>query len=397
MPKKWYDTGYLRAKPKEVDAETGIIKGVKVCSAGEAKGHGVHLDKEFIETVTSLGNASNRGLKARFGHPTMCSESLGTFIGRFKNFSMGRTTRDDGSLAWCCFADLHLSETAKDAPNGDLYSYVLAMAENEADMFGTSIVFTAGLVFKRNDKGEKVFPYDKNGNRNQKYRDIGGPQYIECAKLHACDCVDEPAANDGLFSAFANETIAGQITEFLDLHPQIFEALQESPEVLKALSQYGEKIDEFMSRYTAYKQDGSAPDEFKEEVETMEKETEKAEVETLETKETPERATEEKLSAEDVQKAVDDALALDRKRQAEIRQLGDKFGFTKAAEEFAENGKSADEFRKHILNQSPEDWKASLSIKNPSVQETEKEMDDNAEAQSAVDAIKGKRKAQYGA
>ena len=50
MSKKWLDTGYLKAKPKEVDREKGIIKGVKVCSEGEASGHGFHVDAEFIRT-----------------------------------------------------------------------------------------------------------------------------------------------------------------------------------------------------------------------------------------------------------------------------------------------------------------------------------------------------------
>ena len=31
-----------------IDHEKGIIKGVKVCSEGDAKGHGVYLNKQFI-------------------------------------------------------------------------------------------------------------------------------------------------------------------------------------------------------------------------------------------------------------------------------------------------------------------------------------------------------------
>jgi len=50
--KKWMSSGYLKSAPSgEIDNEKGIIEGVSVCTVGEAKGHGVHLDNEFIQTV----------------------------------------------------------------------------------------------------------------------------------------------------------------------------------------------------------------------------------------------------------------------------------------------------------------------------------------------------------
>ena len=39
-----------------VDPESGVIRSVSVCTVGEAKGHGVNLDREFIETVMAFGN-----------------------------------------------------------------------------------------------------------------------------------------------------------------------------------------------------------------------------------------------------------------------------------------------------------------------------------------------------
>jgi hypothetical protein len=397
MIKRWFDTGYLRAKPQEVDTETGIVKGVKVCSAGEAKGHGVSLDSDFIQEVTNQGNALQKGLKARFGHPNMCSDALGSFVGRFKNFTTGTTTREDGSEAACCFADLHLSETAKDTPNGDLYTYILGMAENEADVFGTSIVFHRGEEYRKNDQGEKIYPYDRNGNRNQEYREAGGPVFVECKKLCACDCVDEPAANDGLFSAFSGETAAGQITEFLDLHPQVFEILNDNPDVMKAIALHGDRFDEFLQRYTEYKQDGKTPAISKtKEVLTMENEENGPEVKTLEVEKTKTTESVEfgtVVEGPDVKAEVQAALKVDRARQTEIRELGSKFGFSAAAEKFANSDQTADEFRKHILNKSPEDWRSSLSIKNPAHQDSEQEFTDNKEGADAVEKIKASRRA----
>jgi len=256
--KRWLSSGYLKSAPTgEIDHERGIIEGVSVCTAGEAKGHDVHLDQEFIETVQKFGSEKKQGLKARFGHPNMCSTALGTFIGRFKNFKL------DGAQVR---ADLFLSNEAKDTPHGNLYDYVLGMADNEPDMFGTSIVFTPGREYRRDSEGDKWFRHtswswgepsewyeDANGDKKENADDLSEELFVECAELHACDAVDDPAANDGLFSRFSNETIAGQVTEFLDLHPQVWEAVSGNPEIIKALANHAEKIDEFFAKYSEYK------------------------------------------------------------------------------------------------------------------------------------------------
>ena len=211
---------------KKVDREKGIIYNAAIVTPGEAKGHGVQLDTEFVDTVVEQGNASKNGLKMRFGHPSMSSTALGTFIGRVKNF------RRDGDIAR---GDIFLSKEAKNAPGGDLYEYALGMAENEADMFGTSIVFRPGKKYLRNEEGEK------------EYEGFGEEEpFVECEKLIAVDMVDDPAANpEGLFSSqFNTDTIAGQVSEFLDTHPQVWELLSEKPEI----------VDGFMARYESYRE-----------------------------------------------------------------------------------------------------------------------------------------------
>jgi|GEM_PF-722431 len=247
--KRWLSSGYFRAAPTEgVDREAGVIKGVALNTVGEAKGHGVSLDEEFVQDVVRLGSFKRHGLKARFGHPNMCSTTLGTYIGRFKNIRMGESVRD-GEMRPAAICALHLSETAKTSPSGDLHTYVLDMAENEPDMFGTSIVFTPGpKYYRRNEDGEKVYE-DEDG-----FDEIGGEVFTEIRKLHACDAVDEPAANDGLFSSFSGETLAGQVTEFLDVHPEVWDAIRSDPSFLEALSLRGAQVDEFVARYSAYRE-----------------------------------------------------------------------------------------------------------------------------------------------
>lgn len=199
-----------------VDREKGAIFGVSVNTVGEAKGFGVHLEQSFVERVAELGNAEKNGLKARFGHPSMCSTALGTFLGRFKNF------RVEGEQV---LADLFLSSSAKDAPGGNLYDYVLGLAESESDMFGTSIVFTIGEEYQ-NEGDDKTF--------------------VTCDKLHACDVVDDPAANpDGLFSAFNQDALSSQVSEFLGTHPEVYEVLSNQPEIVE---QFLKNYEQFNNR-----------------------------------------------------------------------------------------------------------------------------------------------------
>jgi hypothetical protein len=248
MTKKWFRTtadmiGTKYTTSGSVDRDRGAIFGVSVNTVGEAKGHGVFLEQSFIEDVAELGNSLKQGLKARFGHPNMCSTALGTFIGRFKNF------RVEGEQ---CIADLYLSREAQDTPHGNLYEYVLGMAENESDMFGTSIVFTVGEHYQLSDTGEKIV--------DEMLWDDGRKVFVTCDKLHACDVVDDPAANpDGLFSSFNDMSLSGQVTEFLDLHPEVYEMLSNQPEV----------VEQFMSKYNSYlnsKKEDKMSDEPKEEV-----------------------------------------------------------------------------------------------------------------------------------
>ncbi|MCP4493411.1 MAG: hypothetical protein GY820_39805 [Gammaproteobacteria bacterium] len=360
---KWMSSGFQLAAPTgEVSAERGIIEGVSICSVGEAKGHGVNLDSEFIDSVIAFGNEKRQGLKARFGHPNMCSTALGTFLGRFKNFREGKTTRDGESVK-AAIGDLFISNEAKDTPHGDLHGYVMGMATNEADMFGTSIVFTPGREYKRTAKGKKIFhpgwspdgdeTKDEHSKRREEWDATPGPYYIECESLHACDAVDNPAANDGLFSQFSQETAAGQISEFLDLNPQVWQAVEDNPSILEAIARHGEKFDEFVARYSEYRKkgDGKMTEKTKkadseklavEEVESAALEAKESEEETaaeLAEKEEAEKLTVEKVEPErleaEAEKSDSDTPELSRE---EFTRVFDAFGSDIAAQVMTDGG-----------------------------------------------------------
>lgn len=200
-----------------IDEHTGVIKGVTIAREGIAKGHGVYLDSKFISRVAELGNEAEQGIKVRFGHPNMCSDALGTYLGRFKNF---RVVEDK------VYADLHMDEIAKKSPKGDLYSYVFGMARSNPDMFGNSIVFRAGESRFEEEMGEN--------------EEVITKEYTSIVALHASDLVDTPAATESLFS---EDLTAAKATQFLEENPEIEELLFENPEI----------IEQFMNRYKNYK------------------------------------------------------------------------------------------------------------------------------------------------
>lgn len=252
---KWMMSSFVYGKkPEKIDKQAGTMAGVFVCTEGEALGHGVWLEREFISGVVKLGNEKKQGLKVRFGHPNMSSTALGTFLGRAKNFREEKNSEGQAVAV----ADVFLSNSAKEAPQGNLYDYVLGLAENDAKAFGMSIVFDHGGLYRKDEDGNKYYRHVRcsNGSFVEYFTDKEGKEidtsdislseklYVELAELHASDMVDDPAANpNGIFSAFNEATIAGQMSEFLDLHPQIFEFVSKNPGV----------IDRFTKRYEEYK------------------------------------------------------------------------------------------------------------------------------------------------
>ena len=173
------------------DADEGIIHGYAVATAGEAKGHGVDLDATTLEQIVELGNASKLGIKSRFGHPSMSGTALGTFLGRARGFWL-----DTDGEAPVVRANLHLSKSSRNTPQGDLGGYVLGLAGEDPESFGSSVVVS----------GQHLQRVDEHGN------ELDEPPVLRVDKLHASDVVDEPAANEGMFDV----TMAGEAVGVAD-------------------------------------------------------------------------------------------------------------------------------------------------------------------------------------
>jgi hypothetical protein len=180
----------------------GLIRRASLVSRGEALGHGYWIDDEFVASVADAGQQNAQGVKARFTHPSLSGDGLGSFLGRFSATELA----DDGRKA---MADLHFSKAAHSAPDGDLAAYVMDLAESDPLAFGVSIVFQpdrqAEIDFAL-AHGAK-WAEDELG-RYIDYGDFHSPDpenakhlpHARLKRLHGADVVDEPAANpDGLF------------------------------------------------------------------------------------------------------------------------------------------------------------------------------------------------------
>ena len=201
---------------ESISEQDGFIKGITVIREGEAKGHNLFINNSFLDEVVRLGNERTAGVKARFGHPNICSTALGTYLGRYKNF------HKEGDKV---LADLYLDASAKSSPKGNLYDYVLQLARTNPDMFGASISFK---------RGESTFETLEN---NQK------KEFATITDLYATDLVDDPAATDGLFETFQHDDLSSQVSLFLDTHPELFSLINKQPDI----------ITEFLIKYNNYK------------------------------------------------------------------------------------------------------------------------------------------------
>jgi hypothetical protein len=183
------------------DKGKGAIFGYAVLTKGKLKDdiRQWEMDDLSLDQTVELGNQSKQGLKSRFGHPNMSSEALGTFLGRAKNF------RKDGDIVR---ADLFFDESAYKTPNGDLAGYVLDLAESDPDSFGSSLVVAQDLEYR----------LEKDGTPKKDTKGNNLPALVRFKKLLSSDMVDDPAATEGVFGKFFNESVelSAKATEFLD-------------------------------------------------------------------------------------------------------------------------------------------------------------------------------------
>ena len=195
---KSFSTPAIAFSFSQIDEGAGILKKVVVAQAGKVKSYFEQIDSVTLSQIALLGNSKEAGVKARFGHPNMCSSSFGTYIGRFKNFQV------EGEKV---FGDLHLDDVCKESPSGNLFDYIVKMAKNNPDMFGASIAFVPGEPSLTDEE----YPATRIDD------------------LLATDLVDDPAATNSLFAV---DSFSYQATRFLDENPSIAWLIAKKPDTI---------------------------------------------------------------------------------------------------------------------------------------------------------------------
>ncbi|MCH8852012.1 MAG: hypothetical protein IID41_05100 [Planctomycetes bacterium] len=188
------------------DSGAGLIRGIAIVTKGEALGHDMFLDAEFLDQTAAAMNVRGKaGIKSRFTHPDLSGDGLGTLLGRSKN---GRVVGDR------VIGDLHLAKSSRTTPSGDLGGHVMDLAEESPDLFGTSI------VFRRDEDAEELF-IERNLNRVGKFVSPDSTNtenfpHARLAELRAVDAVDEPAANSGGMFTTRSSLITADADALLD-------------------------------------------------------------------------------------------------------------------------------------------------------------------------------------
>lgn len=229
----------LKFEPSNIDAENGIIRDVVMVEEGEAKGHGVHLESEFVTNLVAFdqANFSDRGVKVRLGHPGLSDDPQGTQLGFMKNVRKRKS--EEGKMQG--IADLHLLDSADDSPSKPgMKSWVLKMAKEAPDFIMSSIVFKPSGYYQRKPNGHKHrLEYDyktETWNIVEEWGKIFAEFDEESGASHYyTDLVEAGAATDQLFSNQANPHLfVAQFGTWLDDHPEIRNFIQQHPDKVQA-------------------------------------------------------------------------------------------------------------------------------------------------------------------
>lgn len=334
-----------------VNKEKGVIKNVHVVTEGEAKGHDFWLNKQFIKDVVAQGKASTTGMKVRFGHPNMSSEALGTYVGRLNNFRLRQVENPDypddketTKTLNIAIADLYMDESARKAPQSspenNPYDYVLELAETNPDMFGLSIVFRGNGFDEKPKKAKNDVGQERELNQ------------IKLGVLYGADVVDEPAANDRLFHS---GTFAETATSFLDDNEQIYDLINENPQILET----------FLQRYQEYK-NNLKTSEMAENTENKVEKTAEVETENLEKEETTEEVVQETTEEVTTEEKSFSKTVLESLSFIKDKLTGKKKEKEEKSDPTAEEIAQFNESKSEILS-TIEDIKASLAKKDEEI------------------------------
>ena len=194
----------------QIDAASGVIRGVSLISEGPALGHGVMIDRRTLEQVKAAAEQYAGGLKVKLDH----NSSAGDIIGYVSELRIEGTK---------LLGDLHLLQ------NSPHRAYVLEIAEKIPDTFGLSIAFS----------GPSELGADKKTVLQR------------CSEIYSVDLVSEPAANrDGLFSRIMKKfNDASGVSIEIEPNPEMNDDMKKAVAemIQSAMMAYGDRLSKLES------------------------------------------------------------------------------------------------------------------------------------------------------
>lgn len=230
-PVKLRIAGPRGIKAENIDREKNIIRDFSVITKGEALGHGLWIDDEFLDQLAKAGAGRKEGLKSRLSHPGLSGDGMGKQVGRAKNY------RREGDQV---LADLHLYRKS----NQENVATILDLAEEDPAAFGASIVFELDLGAMKEFEGKHS---DKDGQfRSPDKANKKSYRHARLAEFYAVDMVDDPAANpDGLFSFPEGSELAARAEHILQF---AFGLTEQEPDAL-TYGPHPERARAFMAEF----------------------------------------------------------------------------------------------------------------------------------------------------
>lgn len=207
--------------------EAGVIRNFAVITSGEALGHGMWVDTEFVSNVALQLSASKKGIVSRYTHPNMSGDALSKGLGR-----VVYTADGDGKVR----GDLHFYKAAHKSPDGNLAEYLMDLASDDPESFGASI------SFERDVEKEEIYAADNPSSPDP--RNIDNLPHVRLSKLRFVDIVSQPAANpDGLFCADDTFKQADALMGYM------LGLTQEKPDTSEIFSVDADRLAQFTQRY----------------------------------------------------------------------------------------------------------------------------------------------------
>ena len=206
-----------------IDRESGLMTGLAVITEGEAKGHGVMVDEMSLQTVVdAIGNEPQRAYITHSG--ALFNDRLTREIGLFKNFRV-----DDDKVR----ADFEAFESFREDDKRK-YNRLFEMAEKAPSKMGLSIVFGGTRVWATMN-GDMPYGYGKEQPPEGARFEMPSMRVKE---NYSVDFVDDPAANNGLFSAKIDNQTNSIMTK-QELETKLSEVDAEKAQLTERIEQLG--------------------------------------------------------------------------------------------------------------------------------------------------------------